>query len=317
MYRQSVHCILKNIRSSLKSFFKEHPEYKIVHSHINSLSTFVLNAAKKSCPTRIAHSHIAITPITLSTFVKSRQSLTNNIKDLIHLMLRKSLRKNATHYFACGEKAAEWMYGNNPDKEVSVIYNAIDTNKFSYKESVSLRVKEQLNISDSLVIGHVGRFHDQKNHTFIIKIFKELLTKESNAKLVLIGVGDLKEVIEDEATKLNIINNILFLGARKDINELLQAMDLFLFPSLFEGLPVTLIEAQAAGLKIISSNNVSKEIELTDLVEFVSLDEPATFWADKLLLAKNYKRQKTQNTLLGYDIGNNASKLQSFYLSNQ
>src|SRR5690606_84919 len=215
-------------KKSLRTFFEEHPEYKIVHSHLNALSAFVLNASKKNCHIRIAHSHIAINPININTFLNKKQSISNNLKDLIQSIMRGPLKKSATHYFACGKKAGQWMYGNKPEKNVTVINNAIDVDRFSYNEEVALQMKQELNLSKSFVVGHIGRFHDQKNHVFILRIFNELLKRHNNSKLVLIGIGELTSKIENDIKKLGLENNVLMLGARKDIPRLMQCMDVFL-----------------------------------------------------------------------------------------
>lgn len=301
---------------SLNAFFKEHSEYRIVHSHLNSLSVFVLNAAKKTCNVRIAHSHIAITPIKISSFFNKRQSISNNIKDIIHLLLRRSLKKSASHYFACGKQAGEWMFGKKLMKDVLIINNAIDISKFSYTPEKALVSKQSFNLENNFVIGHIGRFHDQKNHTFILKVFKELKKINDKSKLLLIGTGHLQSKIKEESQSLNISDHVLFLGARTDIPEVLLSIDIFLFPSLFEGLPVTLIEAQASGLKIFSSNNVAKEVEMTNLLEFISLENTPKEWAQIINKNSVYNRKKQEKALESYDIAYNAEKLKTFYLKN-
>lgn len=305
----------KHYLKSLKDFFSQYPEYKIVHSHLNSLSVFALKAAKKNSPIRIAHSHIAITPINILSFFKKNQSFTNNIKDLIHLLLRKSLKKSASHFFACGAMAADWMYGTNPEKKVYVLNNAINIEKFSFDKNVGLETKEKLGVSNNFTIGHVGRFHDQKNHVYIIKIFIEILKYKKNAKLVLVGTGSLQEKIKQDVKALGIEDKVSFLGSRTDIPEILQAFDIFLFPSLFEGLPVTLIEAQAAGLKIFSSDKVSSEVLITDLVEFIPLEKSPYEWASIINEKSTYSRINQKRAMHKYDIISNAQKLEKFYIS--
>ncbi|NAS30162.1 glycosyltransferase [Flavobacteriaceae bacterium R38] len=304
-------------KKELKLFFEEHQEYKIIHSHLNSLSTFILNASKPIANTRISHSHIAINPIRLSDFFNPKLDFKTTLKDAIQVMLRRSVAKHATHYFACGKKAGNWMYGDNFDKKITIINNAIDALKFTYNSETAIEVKNKLAINENFVVGHIGRFNDQKNHFFLINIFKEIIKIKPNAVLVLIGEGGLKTKIEAEANRLGIKDAILFLGLRKDIPDILQSFDVFLFPSLYEGLPVTLIEAQASGLRIFASNTISKEVNFTGLVKFLSLKDTAEQWAQKLIENSNYNRENTYESVVneGYDIMNNAKELENFYLS--
>lgn len=305
-------------KSELKKFFYLHPEYEIVHSHLNSLSTFVLNAAKATSNVRIGHSHIAINPIKLSDFFNKKLDLKTTIKEALQTLLRKSVANYATHYFACGEKAGKWMFGDTAEKPITVINNAIDSSRFIYNNEIATITKKKLKIEDKLVIGHVGRFNDQKNHFFLIEIFNEILKANSNAILLLVGEGDLRPKIEDEINKLGITEAVMFLGSRTDIPELLQSFDVFLFPSLYEGLPVTLIEAQAAGLKIIASDTISSEVNFSKLIQFIALKESSLHWAKQLLQSIKYKRENTQKIVIdsGYDIVNNAKNLEDFYLKN-
>ena len=301
----------------LKEFFKVHPEYDIVHSHLNSLSTFILKAAKPTANIRIAHSHIAISPIKLKDFFNKNLDLKTTIKEYIQSKLKTQVAKHATHYFACGEKAGRWMFGDNAADKVTVLNNAIDAAKFKFDQNISLNKKEELGLKEKIVIGHVGRFNDQKNHLFLISIFNEVLKNKPNTVLLLVGVGDLMPKIKSEADKLGISESILFLGARRDIPELLQCFDLFLFPSLYEGLPVTLIEAQAAGLNIIASNTITSEVNFGDLITFISLEQSPELWAKMVIEKLNYDREDTQKMIIEnhYDIKSNARMLEEFYLT--
>lgn len=304
-------------KDKLKQFFDEHKEYQIVHSHLNALSSIVLGVAKlKGISVRIAHSHIAIEPRVFMKIFKRNTDIKATLKDTLQALIKYKVKKNATHYFACGLKAGEWLFGSENKDQITIINNAIDASLFSFNEVTSKKIKASLGLTGKKVIGHIGRFNEQKNHFFLIKVFEKLVKENNNLHLVLIGCGNLMDNIKVEAKKLGLIEKISFLGVRSDIPDLLQAFDLFLFPSLYEGLPVTLIEAQASGLKIITSTTVSPEVAITPLVSFCSLKENEDFWVKKVIHNLEYTRVDTYNDLVvgNYDIKENANKLQQFYL---
>ena len=203
--------------------------YKIVHSHINTLSVFSLFAAKcAGVPVRIAHSH--------STTNKKEFK-----KNIMKQILRPFSKLFATDYMCCSELAGRWLFGNKEyDKgKVYLLNNAIDVDKFKFDENIRNAKRQELNIDDNtLVIGHVGRFVEQKNHRFLIDVFNEVHKQKSNSVLLLVGQGPLMHEIKEKVKKLGLENYVLFLGQRNDTNELYQAMDLFVLPSLYEGLPV-------------------------------------------------------------------------------
>lgn len=304
-------------KSKLNTFFDTHPEYTIVHSHLNALSSIILKVAKnKEVPVRIAHSHLAVEPYVIKKIFKKNTDITATIKDAIQSLVRHKVPKYANHYFSCGIKAGEWLFGKANAKKVKVINNAINSSLFIFDEKKSHEVKKRLNILNKNVIGHVGRFNEQKNHFFLIKIFNEIYKKDKNTILVLVGTGNLMPQIKAEVEKLNIKDQVLFLGLQKNIPELLQGFDFFLFPSLYEGLPVTLIEAQASGIPILTSSTVTSEVNITGLVTFKALDAPELLWAEEVLNHINYKRTDTSSKIKdgGYDIHENAMQLQNFYL---
>lgn len=306
-----------NYKKKLNLFFKKHTEYKIVHSHLNALSSIVLKIAKKNnIPVRIAHSHTAIEPYVFKNILKKNTDIKATIKNTVQNLVKYKVAKNATHFFACGVKAGEWLYGKNNSSKVVVINNAINSSLFLYNEEKAAEIKKKYKLTGKKVIGHVGRFNEPKNHSFLIKIFKKILEKDLNSVLVLIGIGNLMDPIKKEVERLGIKDHVLFLGIQNNINDLLQGFDLFLFPSLYEGLPVTLIEAQASGLRIVSSNAVTTEVDITGLITFLNLKSSETEWADTVLNKLNYKRLNTFEQIKsgGYDIHENAKNLQNFYL---
>ena len=309
---------LFNYKRTLSHFFAEHQEYKVVHAHLNALSFFVLEQAKKhNVPIRIAHSHTSLLHLNLNPFSENFPSITYILKFFAQNILKSRVGKSANHYFACGEKAGKWLFGKGRYDNVVLIANAIDTDNFVFDPDRSKALKISLGLSDKLVIGHVGNYVPEKNHGFLLKVFDHALELNPNIKLVLAGGGSRMEYIKDLAEKSNSYSDINFLGARSDVPDLLQAMDVFLFPSTNEGLPVTLIEAQAAGLKILASDSISDELDITGNISFLSLDKTPEEWAKRLLHISGYERENTKNKIIegNYDIVENAMRLQSFYLN--
>jgi len=261
--------------------------YKIVHSHMSTLSVFTLYAAKLAkVPVRISHSH--------ATAGKGKGEFLRNI---LKYILRLFSKKYATHYFACSKLAGKWLFGNKAFKngKITVLNNAIDPKRYIFNEQIRKKTRDKLNISDKFVLGHVGRFMPQKNHNFLIDIFSEVYKKNKNSILLLIGDGELKNKIIKKAEKLKLLNNIMFLGARDDVNELYQAMDVFILPSLYEGLPVVLVETQIAGLPSIISDKVTEETKFSDIVYFMNLNQKPLEWANEILKNTNKKRINTAN----------------------
>ena len=268
----------------LKKIFKQN-NYKIVHSHINTLSVFSLFAAKcANIPVRIAHSHSTTSPKEFK-----RNILKNILKHFSKLF--------ATDYFACSEKAARFQFGNKSvdNGQVVIINNAIDVNKFEYNEKIRKSIREELNIKeDELVIGHIGRFVTVKNHCFIIDIFNNICTTEKNIKLILAGDGPLIEDLKQKVKSLNLEEKVIFLGQCKEIHKIYQALDVFILPSLYEGLPVVGVEAQASGLPCIFSNKMTKEVKILDSTKFLDIESGEEIWKKEIL--ENLKNQRIKNS---------------------
>ena len=293
---------------ALKRVLKE-GNYKIIHSNINTLSVFSLFAAKcAGVPVRIAHSH--------STTNKKEKK-----KNLMKQVLRPFSKVFATDYMCCSELAGRWLFGNKEyDKgNVYLLNNAIDLDKFKYNESLRKKKRKELGIKDdTLVIGPIGRFVAQKNHDFLIDIFNEIHKKNNNSILLLAGQGPLIEDIKNKVKELNLDDNVKFLGQRNDANELYQAFDVFLLPSLYEGLPVVGVEAQAAGLLCYLSDDMTKETKVLDITKFMSLNNMPKEWADNILDdVKKYKRIDTSKemTAKNFNIKEEAKKLEEYYLN--
>ena len=294
-------------QKELKRIFKEN-KYKIVHSHINTLSVFPLYAAKcAKVPVRIAHSH--------STTNKKEWK-----KNLLKQVLRPFSKVYATNYMCCSELAGRWLFGNKEyDKgNVYLLNNAIDLDKFKYDEKIRKQKRKELNINDStLVIGHIGRFVAQKNHTFLIDIFNEVHKQNNDSLLMLVGQGPLMNEIQEKVNNLGLKDSVIFLGQRNDVNELYQAMDIFVLPSLYEGLPVVGVEAQASGLLCFLSSDMTKETKVLDSTKFMSLSNSAEEWANEILKSfKSYKKHDTNKEVskYGFDISEETSKLEKYYV---
>lgn len=294
-------------QKELQKVLKE-GKYQIVHSHINTLSVFPLRAAKKvGIPIRIAHSH--------STSNKKEWK-----KNLLKNLLKPFSKVYANKYMCCSELAGRWLFG---DKEydngtVYLLNNAIDLNKFKYDEKLRNRKRKEFGIKQStFVVGHIGRFVEQKNHRFLIDIFSEIHKQNPDSILLLAGQGPLMNEIKEKVHTLGLDNCILFLGQRRDANELYQAFDLFLLPSLYEGLPVVGVEAQASGNLCYLSDDMTKETKVLDSTVFMSLNKSAKEWADAILKdAKKYKKHDTKEEVskYGFNIEKEAKKLEKKYL---
>ena len=291
----------KNYHKALEDFIVSHPEYKIIHVHQDCLSSIILKAAKKhGVPVRIAHSHSS--------------SQDKNLKYLIKLYYKHQITDYATQLFACGKEAGDWMFGGNSYR---IVNNAIDTSLYAFNWQRQMQLRQKLGLPpDAFVIGHVGRFNTVKNHTFLVDIFAKIKQQKTDAILILVGDGELRQKTEAKAAELGLAASVIFTGIREDVPDLMQAMDCFVFPSLYEGLPVTLIEAQAAGLPCVVSDVVPAECAKTKLVEHVSLIENAETWAKKILSNIGLSRIDTSEEICraGYDIKTNAQWLQNYYL---
>ncbi len=291
----------------LKKVLKE-GNYKIVHSHINTLSVFSLWAAKSAgVPVRIAHSH--------STTNKKEKK-----KNMLKQVLRPFSKIFATDYMCCSELAGRWLFG---DKEynngnVYLLNNAIDLDKFRFDKKVGEKKRKELSINnDTLVIGHIGRFVEQKNHSFLLDIFNEIYKKNNNSVLLLAGQGPLMDEMKEKVNNLNLNDCVRFLGQRSDAAELYQAFDVFLLPSLYEGLPVVGVEAQASGNLCYLSNDMTKETKVLDSTVFMSLENSAEEWADAILKdEKKYKKHDTKEEVskYGFNIEKEIIKLENYYI---
>lgn len=288
-------------------FFKEHPEYKIIHGHVRSTASIYLQIAKRNDLITIAHSHNTSSGISFSAFSKN--------------MLQYPIRYIADYLFACSISAGKWLFGKSvmERRNFVILKNAIETKEFTFNQDIRNKIRKQLQVEDKYLIGHIGRFNTQKNHHLLIDIFNAVSSINKNSILLLIGDGELRTEIEKKVNDLGLTDSVIFMGVRSDIPELLQAMDCFLFPSLFEGLGIVTIEAQAAGLPCLVSNSIPEEAYITDLIESLPLSCSIEQWAERILFySNNIERRVVKKEIerSGYDINSTVQGLQKFYLEN-
>lgn len=275
--------------------------YQIVHAHLSTMSVFPLFAAwRAGIPVRICHNH-------------STAHWGEGKKTLLKYLLRPFAKVFATDYFAGGEKAGRWMYGNRCFERghVHVMPNAIDTKKFAYDEEAKRCLRAELGIpQDAFVLGHVGRFMYQKNHAFLLRVFQRLLSSRQDAWLLLIGEGERMKLIRSEVEKMGIEGKVRFTGTRSDVAKLYSAMDVFCLPSFYEGLPVVALEAQANGLPCLFSDRMTKEVVLTPGARQLSIENPEP-WVKAVQEAQ---RQNTCALPERYDIAFEGEILKNFYV---
>ena len=269
---------------------------------MNALSIFPLMAAKKAgIKVRIAHSH--------STANRKEWK-----KTLVKNMLRPFSKVYATHLFACSQLAGEWLFGRKTQSKgkVTIINNAIDFERFVYNESERNKIRQEYKITDKFVIGHVGRFMQQKNHKFLIDVFKELKNHRDDCVLFLIGEGELSESLHDYVSKLDLTDSVIFAGARSDVEKFYNAFDCFVLPSLYEGLGLVLVEAQASGLKCLASNSIPNESNISGKVKFLKLNNQ--IWVDEILkLVNQQDLVRKSMTCKEFNIKEEAKRLLDIY----
>lgn len=279
-------------RMTLKEFFKEHAkEYDVFWCNkcmLNNID-FLKYAKRYQIPIRILHSHNSSN---MDTGLKGK------IMEQMHKRNKSKIKNYVTDFWACSDYAAKWLFPTDiySEKKYSFVPNAVDVEKFLRNDLVRTEMREQLGVKDKFVIGHVGRFNYQKNHEFLIRIFKKVYERNQNACLLLVGTGELEDTVKQQVHDLNLENAVQFLGVRHDIAKLMQAMDCFVLPSRFEGLPVVAVEAQAAGLPcVLACDGITKEVKVNDNLTFLKLIEPEERWQEQILECANLKKEKHNN----------------------
>lgn len=293
---------------ALTDFFMNTSQYQIVHSHMDKMSGFVLRAAKKAgVSVRIAHSH-------------STRSEGGAAARIYKWYAGTMIRKCATDFVSCSREAAEWLFGNKEDRTI-LLKNGIDLEQFKFSQKVRESIRSELKIKENqFIVGHVGRFSMPKNHSYLLEVFKDFLSYREEAILLLVGDGPLLPQIKRKVEEMKLTKNVKFLGSRSDVEQLLQAFDIFLFPSVFEGFPISVIEAQATGLPCLISDSITKEIDMgLGLVQSLSLKNKK-LWIDKM--QDIYGIHSTRNSKLislisknGFDIKNSTDYLREFYFT--
>jgi glycosyltransferase involved in cell wall biosynthesis len=296
---------MRRYQRSCMEILREHPEYKVFHSH-QELNLWTLKYAKKAgIPCRIAHSHNAKTVV--------------NLKFFFFLYEKLFIKRHCTDMFMCSTLAGEWSYGKKAvqDGRVRMSKNGIEVERFRYNEEVRREVRRELNVEDKIVIGHAGRFMQQKNHMFLLDIFRKIHDRNPDTVLLLCGEGRLEEDIRRKVKELELEDHVRFLGVRPDMDRMYQGFDLFLLPSLWEGLPVVGIEAQTSGLPILMSDVITPEVEVTPCVKKLSLKTSPEVWAQTALdMIREHQRQDEYQRIVdaGFDIRETAKWWQNYYL---
>lgn len=285
----------------LKRILKEN-DYSIIHMHTYSIGYFVLKTAKKcGVPIRIAHSH-------------NNQTVKDKFY-LLKLFMQKIYTKYATDLFACSEEAGRYLFKN---KNFTVLNNSIDSQKFVFSENTRNKKREELKLTNEFLIGHIGRLHPQKNHSFLIKLFYEYKKSNNNSKLLLIGDGPLEDDIKELIKKYKIQDSVIMLKNRSDVNELLMAMDVFVLPSIFEGLGIVAIEAQAAGTPCVTSNKLPKESVVSPICVQLDLNDDINLWINEInKISKTKYAHKNMSKYImdaNYDIKSSSKFMEKYYL---
>lgn len=295
-------------KKALKAFFREHSDYAAVHGHMTSTAAIYLAIAKRAgIPLTIAHARSA--------------GVDRGIKGLATKIVRYPLKYRADYCFTCSAEAGEAVYGRKwiEKGKVWTIPNAIDPQRFGYDPAVRREVRTELGLTDRFVVGHIGRFGFMKNHRYLIEVFAGLCKMRDDAVLALIGKGELEDEVRKQVRGLGLEDKVLFLGNRFDVERYYQAFDYFVFPSTFEGLPGSVVEAQASGLRCLVSDKVTREVALTDLVAYKSIEEPADSWAAEIMRnAKKALEREDMCTVIAeknFDVRKQAVKMEAFYIS--
>lgn len=297
---------LFEIPKRIEQFCREHPEYQIVHAHMNQWCGWVLKGAKAAgVPIRIAHAHTSLV----------KRSIKNTVKNIIKL----PTNRYATYKIAVSDKAGVWLFGKKAARRGEVLFwkNCIRENVFEYSESLRAQKREELELGSAFTLIHVGNLRHEKNHPFLFRVFAEVLKTHPDSRLLLVGRDMSNGALEDLATQLGIFEKTLFLGSRSDVSALLQAGDVFVFPSFYEGFPCAVLEAQTSGLCCVVSDTITSEVVVTALVEQRSIQEDPSVWAKHILSINIDERYSPKEEIIaaGYSLSNSVMQVQAFYLN--
>lgn len=289
---------------------KENGKYDVVHSNVGFANAIVLFIAKiLGIKKRISHSHLSF------GIYKNTNLILKKIKYIIRVILfRPFILLFTTDFFGVSDKSIKHLYGNI--NKYKIIKNGINTEKFKFNQEIRNKKRKELSVKNNIVIGHVGRFTNQKNHLFLIDIFNEINAKKKDSMLLLIGEGPLKNEIELKIDKLNLRNSVVFMGTKNDVNDYYQVMDFFVLPSFVEGLGIVAIEAQCSGLPCFISDGVPDEAMICNTTK-ISLSKSAKEWADIILeKTKNFERKDCSDIIkkVGFDIKDTTKQIEQSYL---
>lgn len=281
--------------------------YDIVHSHNLFPSGMVMKAAyDENVPVRIAHAHTNRDDTHLNVFRKIYQTI-----------MRELIWRYATQMFACSQKAGHYLFGDKFDNNGFVMNNGVATERFVANFSVQNTLKKEFGITSESVIGHTGRFVDVKNHRFLIDVFKSVCDKGENVKLLLVGDGPLKREIEEKVCDLGLSGKVIFTGMRTDVPQILSLMDVYVLPSKYEGVSVSLMEAQAAGIPfVVSESAFSDESKVTQYGVSVNLSDSIESWRDAVIQEMHRGKLKNARQIIidkGYDSGTVIKYVQETY----
>lgn len=321
-------------KKAWEDFFKKHPEIKVVQGHMTSTAAIYLPIAKKAgVEVTIAHARSA--------------GVDPGLKGKLTRFLRKDLYKKCDYRFTCSEMAGEAVFGNQSQSErkATFIPNAIEVDRFQFDEGTRNKIRYELGITERFVIGHVGRFSHMKNHKYMLQILEQCIGIEKEkdlpeAMLMFLGDGEMKEEIMEQAVAMGISSRVFFMGNKRDVHRYYQAMDFFLLPSLYEGLPGTAIEAQASGLPGIMSDTITREAVVTDLLQVRSIKENPAVWAEEIMKINRSLPEDSYNPENGvwerseeamrdrsryakivkeasFDVKEQAKRMQEFYLGGE
>ncbi len=284
-------------------FLKSHPEYQILHGHVRSVAAIYIPVAKKYGLKTIVHSHSTSNGTGFKAAVKN--------------LMQLPVRFQADYFIACSPEAGKWLFGRKicSSNRYCCLANSIDVQRFIFHPKVREEVRRELHLSEKKVIGHAGRLEEPKNQKFLLDMMQQI--RDDDVRLLIVGSGSMADALKRKAQQLQIEDRVIFTGARKDIERMYQAMDVFVFPSLWEGMPVSVIEAQAGGLRCLISDRITDEVKLTKRLCSLPLEKGTKYWAAQTLKALKYKRSGAQNAeielLKKYDSSYTADRLQDVY----
>jgi len=289
-------------RKQMRTLFQNYPEWKVIHIHNVAQAVLFVGIAKRYQKTVVAHAHF--------------DSNLTDFKAYTRRILTTAIKYYTNHLLACSKAAGAYIFRINKE-EVIVLNNAINPRNYRFSEQVRRKKRLELGLKNDVVLGHVGSMNQHNNHFYLLDIFKAYYQENPRSKLLLIGEGVLKEELQKKVADFDLNDEVKFLGIRSDVNELMQAMDIFILPSLFKDLPTVLIEAQAAGLPIMASDRISKEVAITNLISFQNVDRAPAYWAKKIDRQFILFRDDTSKAIraAGYDVKETAKDLANYYMT--